>query len=171
MNICIIISIVLLNGCAARATLAGGRLHPDLEQTVHVRKGQGVSLHVRASSSVTLPNFRQCLRLCWYISACADVSYDSVTKACRLFSTTDHSAALSAVRDSYGQTFASVLTADRSRVSTIDCLFVCWLVGCLTSQQHASVFQGRFSTHKFTCCHTETEFCRSNFPPRPVTVH
>ena len=30
-------------------------------------------------------------------------------------------------------------------------------VGCLTSQQHASVFQGRICTDNFTCCHTEIE--------------
>ena len=31
------------------------------------------------------------------------------------------------------------------------------LVGCLTSQQHASVSQGRICSDKFTCCHTEIE--------------
>ena len=30
-------------------------------------------------------------------------------------------------------------------------------VGCLTSQQHASVSQGRTCSDKFTCCHTEIE--------------
>ena len=34
----------------------------------------------------------------------------------------------------------------------------CWLlVRCLTSQQHASVSQGRICSEKFTCCHTEIE--------------
>ena len=33
----------------------------------------------------------------------------------------------------------------------------CLLVGCLTSQQHASVSQGRICSDNFTCCHTETE--------------
>ena len=37
------------------------------------------------------------------------------------------------------------------------CLFVGWLVGCLTSQQHDSVSQGRICSDKFTCCHTEIE--------------
>ena len=32
---------------------------------------------------------------------------------------------------------------------------VCLLVGCLTSQQHASVSQGRICTDNFTCCHSE----------------
>ena len=30
-------------------------------------------------------------------------------------------------------------------------------VGCLTSQLHAGVFQGRICTDNFTCFHTETE--------------
>ena len=34
---------------------------------------------------------------------------------------------------------------------------VCLLVGCLTSQQHASVSQGRICTDNFTCCHTDRE--------------
>ena len=36
-------------------------------------------------------------------------------------------------------------------------LFVCLFVGCLTSQQHDSVSQGRICTDNFTCCHTEIE--------------
>ena len=40
-------------------------------------------------------------------------------------------------------------------------LGVCWLVGCLTSLQHASVSQGRICTDNFTCHHTEiVAFCR-----------
>ena len=31
------------------------------------------------------------------------------------------------------------------------------VVGCLTSQQHASVSQGRICSDNFTCCHTEIE--------------
>ena len=34
---------------------------------------------------------------------------------------------------------------------------VCLFVGCLTSQQHASVSQGRIYSDKFMCCHTEIE--------------
>ena len=44
-------------------------------------------------------------------------------------------------------------------------------VGCLTSQQHASVSLGRICSDEFMCCHTETEVCRSNFLPHPVTVY
>ena len=41
-----------------------------------------------------------------------------------------------------------------------DCLFV---VGCLTSKQHASVSQGRICTDSFTCCHTEIEVADQTF--------
>ena len=37
-----------------------------------------------------------------------------------------------------------------------DLVLFCF-VGCLTSQQHASVFQGRICSDKFTCCHTEIQ--------------
>ena len=36
-------------------------------------------------------------------------------------------------------------------------------VGCLTSQQHASVSQGRICSDKFTCCHTEIEVADPTF--------
>ena len=38
-----------------------------------------------------------------------------------------------------------------------------WLVGCLTSQQHARVSQGRICTDNFTCCHTEIEAADQTF--------
>ena len=37
------------------------------------------------------------------------------------------------------------------------------LVGCLTSQQHASVPQGRICTDNFKCCHTEVEVADQTF--------
>ena len=40
---------------------------------------------------------------------------------------------------------------------------VCWLVGCLTSQQQASVSQGRICSDSFTCCHTEIEVADQTF--------
>ena len=40
---------------------------------------------------------------------------------------------------------------------------VCLLVGCLTSQQHASVSQGRIRIDNFTCCHTEIEAADPTF--------
>ena len=44
-------------------------------------------------------------------------------------------------------------------------LFVCFvlLVACLSSQQHASVSQGRICTDNFTCCHTEIEAANQTF--------
>ena len=36
-------------------------------------------------------------------------------------------------------------------------------VGCLTSQQHASVSQGRIRSDNFTCCHTEIEAADQTF--------
>ena len=39
----------------------------------------------------------------------------------------------------------------------------CLLVGCLTSQQHDSVSQGRIFSDKFTCCHTEIEVADQTF--------
>ena len=39
----------------------------------------------------------------------------------------------------------------------------CLLVGCLSSQQHASVSQGRICTDNFTCCHTEIEGADQTF--------
>ena len=41
--------------------------------------------------------------------------------------------------------------------------FVCWLVACLTSQQHASVSQGRICSDKLTCCHTEIQVADPTF--------
>ena len=37
------------------------------------------------------------------------------------------------------------------------------MVGCLTSQQHASVSQGRICSDNFTCCHTEIEVAGPTF--------
>ena len=40
---------------------------------------------------------------------------------------------------------------------------VCLLVGCLTSQQQASVSQGRICSDNFTCCHTEIDVADQTF--------
>ena len=42
-------------------------------------------------------------------------------------------------------------------------IMVCLLVGCLTSQQQASVSQGRICSDNFTCCHTEIEAADQTF--------
>ena len=39
----------------------------------------------------------------------------------------------------------------------------CLFVGCLTSQRHASVYQGRICEDNFTCCHTEIELADQTF--------
>ena len=38
-----------------------------------------------------------------------------------------------------------------------------WLLACLTSQQQASVSQGRICSDNFTCCHTEIEVADQTF--------
>ena len=43
------------------------------------------------------------------------------------------------------------------------CRDVCLFVGCLTSQQHASVSQGRTCSDNLTCCHTEIEVADQTF--------
>ena len=40
---------------------------------------------------------------------------------------------------------------------------ICLSVGCLTSQQHASVSQGRICWDNFTCCHAEIEVADPTF--------
>ena len=40
---------------------------------------------------------------------------------------------------------------------------ICLFVDCLTSQQHASVSQGRICSDNCTCCHTETEVADQTF--------
>ena len=40
---------------------------------------------------------------------------------------------------------------------------VCLFVGCLTSQQQATVSQGRICSDNFTCCHTEIEVADQTF--------
>ena len=49
------------------------------------------------------------------------------------------------------------------RTGHIARMFVCWLVACLTSQQHASVSQGRICRNNCTCCHTKIEIADPTF--------
>ena len=44
----------------------------------------------------------------------------------------------------------------------LQCCFVLF-VGCLSSQEQASVSQGRICTDNFTCCHTEIEAADQTF--------
>ena len=50
-----------------------------------------------------------------------------------------------------------------SKVSATPGSLVCLFVGCLTSQQQASVSEGRICSDNFTCCHTETEVADPTF--------
>ena len=43
------------------------------------------------------------------------------------------------------------------------CFLFCFVFGCLTSQQQASVSQGRICEDHFTCCHTEIEAADQTF--------
>ena len=55
-----------------------------------------------------------------------------------------------------GQPKTGVITSRRRRL-------VGWLVGCLTSQQQASVSQVQICSDNFTCCHTDTEVADQTF--------
>ena len=43
------------------------------------------------------------------------------------------------------------------RCRNVTACTVCLFLGCLSSQQHAIVSQGRICSDNFTCCHTEIE--------------
>ena len=89
-----------------------------LEDAVDLRRGEAVTTSLPATSNVTLPNFGQCLRLCWYATNCADISYNFETKTCRLFDVTSHSLVLAVVENRAGETFASVFSARMDKVIT-----------------------------------------------------
>ena len=48
-------------------------------------------------------------------------------------------------------------------ISVLVSVSICWLVGCLTSQQHACVSQGQTCSNNFTCCHTEVDVADQTF--------
>ena len=56
-----------------------------------------------------------------------------------------------------------LLYKDKDVDKTADVVGVCLFVGCLSSQQHANVSQGRICTDNFTCCHTEIEAADPTF--------
>ena len=51
----------------------------------------------------------------------------------------------------------------KKKKKTMLTIWGCWLVGSLTSQQHASVSQGRICSDNLTCCHTEIEVADQTF--------
>ena len=58
---------------------------------------------------------------------------------------------------------ARAVETDCLRTNTGQIKVCLLLVGCLTSQQHASVSQGRICSDNCTCCHTEIEVADQNF--------
>ena len=58
--------------------------------------------------------------------------------------------------------FVASMPSDPGYKGVTQVLFVLF-VGCLSSQQHASVSQGRICTDNFTCCHTEIEAADQTF--------
>ena len=90
-----------------------------LEDAVVLKKGEAVATSFPATSEVTLPNFKQCLRLCWYASICADISYNSETKSCRLFDVASHNMAHAVIVKQPETTFVSVLNTRKDKVSRI----------------------------------------------------
>ena len=63
----------------------------------------------------------------------------------------------------YWQSDNRTSTAVLPHLRAIQKGIVCLFVGCLTSQQHASVSQGRICSDNFTCCHTEIEAADQTF--------
>ena len=59
--------------------------------------------------------------------------------------------------DSIGRTRNTTITA------LLSLLYVCSFVGCLTSQQQASISQGRICSDNCTCCHTEIQVADPTF--------
>ena len=64
------------------------------------------------------------------------------------------------------QTLEAVSVAENVNVKGLkQKTMILLLVGCLTSQQQASVSQGRICSDNFTCCHTEIEVADQKFYP------
>ena len=77
-------------------------------------------------------------------------------------SSLSQSAFVSAQSLSFFQKFLQACTLCRTQ-DTDFCRWNCLLVCCLTSQQHASVSQGRICSDNFTCCHAEIEVADQAF--------
>ena len=90
-----------------------------------------------------------CLRVC--VRACAHVTTCSMR------------ASLSGKKNTDGEREEERGSGERERWVRGRGRFFGWLVGCLTSQQHASVSQGRICSDNFTCCHTEIEAADPTF--------
>ena len=62
-----------------------------------------------------------------------------------------------------GILFINVFVRERERERARERERELLFVGCLTSQQHASVSQGRICSDNFTCCHTQIEVADPTF--------
>ena len=120
---------------------------PTNKQTVHVQIVHQTSKHLCPAKLQTRCDVcRACQSHCSFISS-DSVGHDSVSTA---VSEAEDCACLCASQGNPSKTPQRQTKRDERK-------FVCLLVGCLTSQQHASVCQGRICSDRFTCCHTEAE--------------
>ena len=55
------------------------------------------------------------------------------------------------------------MSMERSKTGITVPELVGWFVGCLTSQQHVPVSQGRIYSDNCSCCHTEIEVADPTF--------
>ena len=94
------------------------------------------------------------------------ISCVPVSSVCEVFSVW-----LELLREELKLQFIYIYIYTISSVTVAVSCRICLLVGCLTSQQHATVSQGRICSDKFTCCHTKIEAADQNFLPHPVTVY
>ena len=99
--------------------------------------------------------FFHCLIECFSMIVCTPAIL-SVVYACVLhFCICTYSAQLS--------TFHMERRSRNTLIIIIIFMFVCLFVGCLTSQQQASVSQGRICSDNCTCSHTEIEVADQTF--------
>ena len=142
-----------------------------LTQSVLFCFSQCVSLSQHCSLSINVSHsalfcFNQCISLSQHCSLSISVSHSvlfcisqciSLSQCCSVSINVSHSVSI--------VLFLSVYLTQSALFCFYECISltqhcsvrVCWLVGCLTSQQHASVYQGRICSDNFTCCHTEIE--------------
>ena len=105
---------------------------------------------------------RQNERMCVSVSACSFIAYQTDKQT----ETKAEKEDVCESRRMHACSFIAYLSClSRCRVSLAHWKWdvVCLLVGCLTSQQHTRVFQGRICTDNFTCCHTEVETADQTF--------
>ena len=104
------------------------------------------------------------LLLCWllYVPAtCYSVSQGRICSDNCMHSQTDISYSSNyLIRSQYTDTWSTSFSADRVTPGVWQRLL---FVGCLTSQQHANVSQGRICSDNFRCFHAEIEVADQTF--------